>query len=83
MYSMTMDAIYEEHGSDGSHQFSVVGQLDGCSVTRPFLSVKDMACETRSVGFSPLYRQCGHTLWKRKGLVTLQPNNITKYTSSK
>ena len=42
MYSMTMDAIYKERESDRSHQVSTVvwWQLDGCSMTRPFLSVK-------------------------------------------
>ena len=36
---MTTDVIYEERGSDWSQQDLVVGQLDGCSVTRPFLSL--------------------------------------------
>ena len=37
---MTTDAIYEERGSDWSYQVSVVRQLDGYSVTRPFLSLR-------------------------------------------
>ena len=44
--SMTKDAIYEERESDWSHEVSAVGTLDGCRVTRPFLSAKGEACET-------------------------------------
>ena len=43
---MTTDAIYKERGSDWSHQVSAVRQLNGCSVTRPFLSAKGVACKT-------------------------------------
>jgi len=43
---MATDAIYKERRSDWSHQVSAMGQLDGCSVTRPFLSAKGVSCET-------------------------------------
>ena len=37
MLLLTKGVIYEECRSDWSHQFSAVQQLDGCSMTRPFL----------------------------------------------
>ena len=37
---MTTDAIYEERGSVGYVKFLSWRQLDGCSVTRPFLSLR-------------------------------------------
>ena len=53
---MTMDAINEEHGSDWSHEVSIVATTrDGCSMTRPFLSlrIKGVACETRCYAQKP------------------------------
>ena len=46
-YSMT-NGIYEEHGSDWSHQVFAWWQLDGCSMTRPFIctATKGVACKT-------------------------------------
>ena len=44
-YSMTTDAIYEEHISDWSHQVSAVVATQLQCAT-PFLSVKGVACET-------------------------------------
>ena len=43
-YSMATDPIYEEHGSD--IKFLPCWQLNGCSVRRPFLLAKGVACET-------------------------------------
>ena len=37
LYSMATNAIYEEIGHT---KFLPWGQLDGCSVTRPFLSLQ-------------------------------------------
>ena len=45
---MATDAIHKERGSHWSWQhFNILlwRQLDGCSVTRPFLSAKGVACE--------------------------------------
>jgi len=49
MYSMTMDVIYEElRILIGHSKFLPWWQLDGCSMTKPFLSVKSMARKTTS-----------------------------------
>ena len=49
-------------------------QLDGCSVTRPFLSAKGVACETiRMVGMlAALWQGTWKYIWKHGGL-----NHIT------
>ena len=36
----------------GDSNFLMWQQLNGCSVTRPFLSVKGVACETRVLMFT-------------------------------
>ena len=36
----------------GDSNFLMRQQLNSCSVTRPFLSVKDVACETRVLMFT-------------------------------
>ena len=51
---MTMDVIYEEHGSDWSHQVSAVGTTQWLphNQTLP-LSAKGVACETN------FFKECG------------------------
>ena len=68
---MTTDAIYEECGSDWSHQLFAWQQLNSCSVTRPFLSAKGVACKT-------IFRQGDKLSGYNKGYVVCKTKLIPR-----
>ena len=74
---MTTDAIYEEHGSDWSHQVSAMGTtrwLQG-DQTLP-LSGKGVACEIIK---SPGYRQSRSQAQPKKALIVASTGDTSEY----
>ena len=74
---MTMDAIYEEHGPDWSHQVSVMATTQWLQRDQTLpLSAKGVACETRERHHEVLCAYWSFHTWMAHWKVTLSPPPI-------